>query len=510
MVQALRYIDDLAGITSTGIARMLERLAFVFLVLMVLFAPHSIAATQSAWLIGMTAWVIRIFVTPRPQIRIGRVGIWLLIFLGWSFISALFSYEPLVSANKLRGVAVLLIFFFVFNVVRRERAAIFLAFSLIMSCMVVAVWTPIQKLIGKGVEMSAIGPDGAMARAGVQNGDVIIRVNGKAVNSPNDAVNAMEGRESSVFEFNRLDAVFVRDVASADLLPEGNGERRLGFAGWKRGHGFRAAGFYGHFTTFAEMLQLVGALLIGLLIAAVSGRAPKVFSAALAVCAAFLGLALLFTVTRASQLSFMISSGISVLAGAGRRLAITAILITVPIAAIGLYFLQKQRQVGFFDARDGSIQYREMMWRDGFRLWKESPRNIVLGVGMDSIKTHWIEWHLFDNGFQPMGHFHSTPMQLLVERGFPALIIWLILLGTYLRTLWRSYREQTLQRWRVSGILLGTFSGAIGFFCGGLVHYNLGDAEVAMIFYILMGLSLSLVSVRQTDMIDLDSPILRQ
>ena len=32
----------------------------------------------------------------------------------------------------------------------------------------------------------------------------------------------------------------------------------------------------------------------------------------------------------------------------------------------------------------------------------------------------------------------------------------------------------------------------IGFFAAGLVHYNLGDAEVAMVFFMLMGLSISL------------------
>ena len=32
----------------------------------------------------------------------------------------------------------------------------------------------------------------------------------------------------------------------------------------------------------------------------------------------------------------------------------------------------------------------------------------------------------------------------------------------------------------------------IGFFAGGAVHYNLGDAEVEMVFFMLMGLSVYL------------------
>jgi hypothetical protein len=42
--------------------------------------------------------------------------------------------------------------------------------------------------------------------------------------------------------------------------------------------------------------------------------------------------------------------------------------------------------------------------------------------------------------------------------------------------------------WKTLGVLLGCFGGLIGFFTSGLVHYNLGDAEVAMVFFLLMGI----------------------
>ena len=40
--------------------------------------------------------------------------------------------------------------------------------------------------------------------------------------------------------------------------------------------------------------------------------------------------------------------------------------------------------------------------------------------------------------------------------------------------------------------LLGCFGGLVGFFASGIVHYNLGDAEVAMIFFLLMGIGIKL------------------
>jgi hypothetical protein len=78
---------------------------------------------------------------------------------------------------------------------------------------------------------------------------------------------------------------------------------------------------------------------------------------------------------------------------------------------------------------------------------------------------------------------------MLVERGVPALLIWLTVLFTYGLTLWKA-----LRRYRIDGstnawpfgVMLGCVGGLIGFFISGLVHYNIGDGEVALIFYLLM------------------------
>jgi len=112
---------------------------------------------------------------------------------------------------------------------------------------------------------------------------------------------------------------------------------------------------------------------------------------------------------------------------------------------------------------------------------------------MDSTKRYINEWNLFDNDGKPMGHFHSTPLQLLVERGLPGLVLWLWVLWIYGMTLMRHLRFQVSDSaldWREAGIVLGSFGGLVGFSASGLVHFNLGDAEVAMVFFMLMGLSI--------------------
>lgn len=95
---------------------------------------------------------------------------------------------------------------------------------------------------------------------------------------------------------------------------------------------------------------------------------------------------------------------------------------------------------------------------------------------------------MYEGGFLPMGHFHSAPIQIAVERGIPALIIWLIVLAILARTLWRGITLARGGDWRAFGILLGTFGALVGFVTSGFVHWNLGDQEVAMMFYVLMAL----------------------
>jgi O-antigen ligase len=91
---------------------------------------------------------------------------------------------------------------------------------------------------------------------------------------------------------------------------------------------------------------------------------------------------------------------------------------------------------------------------------------------------------------------HSNLLQLALERGVPALILWLAWLFVYARTIWRSLRLVRSRgsgdvSWIERGILLGALGGLAGFFTSGLVHYNWGDSEVVMVLYMIMGLALA-------------------
>jgi len=280
------------------------------------------------------------------------------------------------------------------------------------------------------------------------------------------------------------------EVPRGKLLAGNTALEQLGINAWTRGRDWRATGFFGHWVTYAEVLQLIASLTLGLFLALPTKKGISGIFLLVALVLILLSLGL--TVTRASWIAFAISATLLLALSVSRRTLIAAALVAVPLVIAGVFVLQQKRGIGFFDSQDQSTSWRETVWREGFDLLVSKPRHLLVGVGMDSIKGHWREWGLFDNGRLPIGHMHSNLLQIAVERGVPALILWLILLWLYAGMLWRLIRTNADdgEQWITRGIALGALGGLVGFFTSGIVHYNWGDSEVVMVLYFIMGLSL--------------------
>src|SRR5918911_4402541 len=94
-----------AGARVEGkLARWLGRGITFFLFLLVVAAPHSIAATQFAWACALLLWIVRLVVRPRPRVRPTPIDVPMLVFFALTFLSAVCSYDPDVSLPLLRSV----------------------------------------------------------------------------------------------------------------------------------------------------------------------------------------------------------------------------------------------------------------------------------------------------------------------------------------------------------------------------------------------------------------------
>lgn len=492
---SLSRIDDFrdaaaegGAVGSTRIALLLERAVTVCLFLLALSAPHSIAATQTSWLLAMAFWVARFAVRPRPVVYRTPIDYALLGFFILTILSALASYAPDISIGKLRAASLFTIVYVVAENVRSRRVLRALVVVLVASCAVNVVYTFGAYAVGRGVKVESLAADSPLRAAGVREGDTLLAADGAKLDSPEEIISALSAKESVTLRLYRVEALPTAEVKSAGLLEGPTAQSRLGVNSWTRGRDQRASGFFGHYTTYAEALQLIASLALGLFVAR---RRKWDWRGALA-AAAFAGMcgALILTVTRASWLGLLLSAFTIAAVGAKRRTLLIVAALALPLAVAGLLVLQQKRQVGFLDAREGSTAWRLMVYRESLDLLAREPRHMLVGVGMDSIKRHYREWGLFDKGRQNWSHLHSTPLQIAVERGLPALLVWLVIMFIYARMLWRLARGRAVQDAIERGLALGALGGLVGFTAGGLVHYNLGDSEVVMIFYFVMGLAL--------------------
>ena len=470
----------------------------------------------------MACWIVRFKFYPPLQLKRTPVDYALLAFFILSGVSSFFSYSMVLSVGKMRAASLFTIAYLFSQNISSRRLVRWLTIVLIASFGVNVCYTIAERAWGRGIKVQGVVAESPLAAAvfrkesaldgraqrgtgsdvsewqltptPIINGDTILSVDGRKINNALDLATALAALNPKPAEVKiyRVEWSPVLEVPRGRLLSGTTSEAQLGINSWSISRDWRATGFFGHYVTYAEALQLVLAIVVGLFICH-PGKRSKLALLLLLALAGF-GFALLLTVTRASWIAALISTLIILLSHSSRKAIAIGGALTLVLVLVGVFVLRQQRSINPFDRADQSTTWREQVWREGYNLLVSSPRHLLVGVGMDSIKGHRREWRLFDNGRLPPGHMHSNILQIALERGIPALICWLIMLGVYGRMLWQMTRSDQSDNWIERGLVLGALGGLCGFFLSGLVHYNWGDSEVVTIFYIIMGLTLSLKS----------------
>jgi putative inorganic carbon (hco3(-)) transporter len=196
------------------------------------------------------------------------------------------------------------------------------------------------------------------------------------------------------------------------------------------------------------------------------------------------------TYVRGAWVGFVAGLGVMLLTlRRGRAIMIIGLALVLSMALVGPERLSS-RVRSFVDPRDGTARERLYMWKSGLAMWREHP---WLGVGPGGVKRLYPRYALPEAVKKSTSHIHSSPLQILVERGVVGLAAWLSIWGVFFVFAWRLLlRLDGLERERT--IVVGSVAAVAGFLVTGLTEWSFGDAEVVLVAWTLAALPFGVAS----------------
>ena len=452
----------------------------------VVFAPHSVAASGIGIAIAILGWILRSIATRNTGLTGSKFDLIIFLSLLWTFASAVLSTEPSISVPKLEASWSVVVFYLA-RAVSTKKIALVLVCTLILSAGVGVLYSSYDLLRGRGVVIETITPTSPFQQVQVHPGDTVWRVNGKRIYSVSDIDSVIKSTSSELFTASVISSGEHVERQGIHISSE---VKRLaspsGLTGEARSHRFRASGWTRHYETFAEILQIVAQLALGLALANLSNHGPNKYFKVALIAAGILAVGIALTAMRTVLLAFVFGASLIVwksLRGTVRFVITAALFLILGFGAVVVWQTRAEKALSLGDP---SASLRTEVARVGFnRIWIHP----IFGHGMDAMKLHWTEW-----GFpgKDMLHLHSTPLQLAFDRGLPMLALWLWLMIALLMHLSQASRKASdLSDTNSYGILLGALGALVGLLASSLVNYNFGDSEVVMMFWWVMGMSVA-------------------
>jgi hypothetical protein len=473
---------------ESSVSRLGHLTALTGFALYAVFAPHSVAGAEIAISIAAVGWLLRTVAIRRTGLQRTEFDLPIILFLLFTLISSLVSQEPDISIAKLKSSWIPFVFYLTQAVITR-RAVVTLVSLLILSGIAGTVFSLYDLARGRGVVVESLTENSPFRSLDVKPGDTIWRIEGRRIQSAAEIddmlKNVPPGKHIVISLITQGEHVERPGlVMTSEILEQPSPG---GVFGSRSSHRFRASGWTRHYETYSELLQMIAQLALGLALANLRNHGTnKRFQLAAAACV-LLSLGIALTAMRTVLIAFAIGAALSVWRSlAGRARLVLSIGIVLTLAA-GSFFVWRTRAQNALALADASSSLRLQVARIGVaRIWQHP----IFGHGMDSVHRHWNEW-----GFpgKDMVHLHSTLLQIAFDRGLPALVVWLWLMVTFWIAAARAeLASRDSSDTNRNGILLGVLGALTGFFVSSLVNYNYGDAEVALLFWWLMGVMVSL------------------
>jgi hypothetical protein len=478
-----------------------QRVAVIGFFLFAVFAPHSIAGAEIALGIAAAGWLLRTLASRRTGFRRTKLDLPIWLFFLWTVASAFLSTEPRISIAKLQSVCVLFLFYLTQAVITR-RTAVLVVSLMILSGVAGTLFGVYDLVRGRGVVVESVAADSPFRsieagtgttpgvlfqqpRIQIDQGDAIWRIGGQRVYSTSDIDQVIKHAVPK----ERLSVSVITHGEHADWAGFTVTEQMKtqaapsGLGGSGRLHRFRASGWTRHYAYFAEILQMLAQLSLGLALANFQNHGANRRFKLVLIASGVLAFGIAFTAMRTVLVAFAIGGCVLVwraARGAAARFLVTAAITFV--LAFGLVVVWQTRAHHALLLGDNSSSLRVGLARAGLSRLLVHP---VFGHGMDALNQHWSEW-----GFpgSVLTHLHTTPLQLAFDRGLPALVFWLWIMFAFWKIVSRGERAtRDSGDTNRHGVLLGATGALAGFFVSSLVNYNFGAGIVALVFWWLMG-----------------------
>jgi hypothetical protein len=482
--------------TAEKLATGLQAVTTFFLFLYVIAQPVSIAATHIAYAAAAVAWLARLAIVRSRGLHRGPLDLPILIYLVVCTISTIQSPLPVSAWEGMRKVLlVCVVLVFSQNVPALARAKQLFG-VLVVSALVTVAWSVWLYVGGVGLRITGVGSGQAWQDAGLRSGDVLLQVDNQRLTTPLQFLAHLRSKPpTEPLQLSAVppDGIEVPKNTRTIAIPPGawhstGSPNDLGLT-VEKARPVRAFGFYSHFVTYSMVLALLASVMFGMWL----GRGERFSLGGLLYAAAFLALslALVMTLTRAAWGALALACAVQlwfhVRHKTVRLLLPVGLALALLLASAAMYRL---RGVTFFDRNDPGTDYRLLMWTDGLRLIGAHP---WFGIGMNSVRDAWWQFDLAAYQKYPLrSHFHSTPIQIAVESGIPALLAWILFMAAYWAMLVRlvARARDEADRWSY-GFALGTLGATSCFLASSVVHYDFGDSVVIFLFWFLMGIALA-------------------
>jgi putative inorganic carbon (HCO3(-)) transporter len=242
--------------------------------------------------------------------------------------------------------------------------------------------------------------------------------------------------------------------------------------------GARITGFMGHWMTFSGHMMMA-LLLIGAFVFFAEDHRGKAWLIAAGV---LIAAALLAAFTRSMWLGAL--GGAVYLVWNWRRWVVLAIPALLAILLLVNPFEIRERALSVVQPRGeaDSNQHRVVTRRIGYRMIRAHP---WLGLGPEQVGSHVMEYVPADiklplpEGYY--GHLHNIYIHYAAERGIPAMLALLWMLGRALFDFARAARRFAREA-PALWILHGAIAVIIAILLSGFYELNLGDSEVLGMF----------------------------